>query len=60
VEIIVVVLAVAAFLLFLVPASLLPLLAGAALGADTIDRADRFAAEPVVEPSWANDERVAA
>ena len=59
-EIIVVALAVAAFLLFLVPASLLPLMAGAMLGADTIDRADRLAAESVAEPAWANGERIAA
>ena len=59
-EIIVVALAVAAFILILVPASLLPLVAGAALGADTIDRADRLAAESVVNPAWENEERIAA
>ena len=60
-EIIVVALAIAAFLLFVVPASLLPLLAGAMLGSDTIGSADRLAlAEAGVERVPANDERIAA
>jgi hypothetical protein len=62
-EIAVVAVAIAAFLLLLVPASLLPLLAGAALGADTIDGAERHrdhVAESVGEPGWSDDEPIAA
>ena len=60
-EILVVALAIAAFLLFLVPASLLPLLAGAALGADRIDTSDRLLpAEPLAEPVRTTDDRLAA
>jgi hypothetical protein len=58
-ELAVVTLAIVAFLLLLVPASLLPLLAGAALGADTIDHPDRTAQFEGIAEVW-DDERIAA
>ena len=60
-EIVVVALAIVTFLVLLVPASLLPLLAGAALGADTIDGAERHRfADPIDEPARSEEERLAA
>jgi hypothetical protein len=60
-ELIAVVIVIAAFFFLFVPASLLPLVAAAALGSDTIDGADRRRfAESVGEPAWSDEERLAA
>ena len=58
-ELAVVALAIAAFFLLFVPASLLPLLAGAAMGADTIDYPDRTIHFEGIADAW-DDERKAA
>jgi hypothetical protein len=60
-ELIAVAIAVVAFCFLFVPASLLPLLAGAALGSDTIDGADRrWSFEPIGGSGWSDDEPIAA
>ena len=60
-ELIAVAAAILAFCFLFVPASLLPILVGAALGSDTIDSADRrWSFEPVDEPTRSDEERLAA
>lgn len=52
---------IAAFILLLLPAALLPMLAGAALGADTVDHLEIVDLSEVgVEAAWPVEERLAA
>ena len=57
---IVVALAIAAFLLCLVPAALLPLLAGTAHGADPIDGRDRAPRPEPLDQAWESEQPIAA
>ena len=60
-EILILTLFIAAFVLLLIPASLLPVLAGAALGADTVDHLEIVDLSEVgVESAWPGEERLAA
>jgi hypothetical protein len=59
-DIVLVALAIAAFVLLLVPAALLPLLAGTVDGAEAIDQLDRSPRPEPRDETWASEKPIAA